>query len=70
MYGQKINKKQIHCNWPEINKGLYRVTELQQLLIYKELLVTCFYKVFDPYQKNRFCIVVNTQGYTNGRSYK
>ena len=60
-----MNKKQIHCNWPEINKDLCGVTQLHKLLIYKELPVTCFHKVFELYQRARFCKVVNTQGYTN-----
>ena len=60
-----MNKKQIHCNWPEINKDLCGVTQLHKLLIYKELLVTCFHKVFDLCRRARVCIVDNTQGYTN-----
>jgi polynucleotide 5'-kinase involved in rRNA processing len=62
-----MRKNKKLCNYTQINKDLCGVTELHQLLIYKELLVTCFHKVFDLYQRGRVCIVINTQGYTNGR---
>lgn len=40
-----MRKNKKLCNYTQINKDLCGVTELHQLLIYKELLVTCFHKV-------------------------